>query len=716
MTFRIADSANLRFQSPPLSGLSGRMGGGGGGGTPALFASVNADGFSATYGSTPPTYDPDNSPVFFTVTRQGFNSTGGATTLTQNLIVTRRMQQIAPNHLTLSTNQVVLSDYVYQGETVLGATNNSAEVSPKPVAQHIRRDRRIVGNTMPREWLEVSAAHRDGIACVEWTISNGGGSVTVRSSSVMVSDFSGDKLKVLCYRPAADVDITGLTDDADVTVNVKVYPRYGVTASILDSSAQTNLWEFRNTLYRKNVARFAAPFYAYVSPSGGTGAVSTDAATARLAPFSSFGAAHEAVQVANGNVNYAVIRIMEGTNTWTSGNATPRRLSTWGSGEMVVERDPLAVTATILAIGGTTVSLHTERSDDLAQWNQVRFRNLTISRTGVGAIQNNATNVRRLHIVWENCTWEFGANTNNLYNSDLTQDSYEGLTTDFTASSTHWNIAGTTVRHWLLRGVQSRALVISGWSIHGCDFHNAGVEGLSTNYISGGLSGAMITSTRFEDISETLGLVNFVNATVNGWVFANNIVEYPFANSVRILRLSGDGNTGNTTHCMIWHNTMPGSATNGSSNLFYDETNTSQGYGSTVLRTHKLHSVVGTIFSQMATKGDAFVNNAAHIGQIAFKYAVGCRGNFFMDSGDNPNTFRQLYRGRLSKNGPDLPPSLKPGFVTPGHVDDGVPGSGNGNYALTGGALAKAMVENSPWPFDVTGAARGTLASAGAYE
>jgi hypothetical protein len=689
------------------------------------FQAVNADGFSATYGSTPPTYDPDNSPVFFTVTRQGFDATGGATTLSQNLLVTRREQQLPPNFASLSSDQVVLSDYVYSGDTVLGATNNSTEVSPKPVAQSVRADRRNVGNTLPKEWLEVVAAHRDGIACVEWTISNAGGSVTVRSSNIMVSDFPGDKYAVLCYRPAADVDITALTDNSPVTVNIKVYPRFGVASSVLDSSAQTDLWTFRDRIFHK---RTAPPFYVYVGPTGndGTGVISTNDMTARANPYLTFGAANLALRnraAPNDNVDFCVMRIMEGSaTTWSNGTSSPRRIQNGASSEFVIEADPLAATTPTLTFATSAVSFHMEREPaNLAGWCQARVRNLRIERTGAGVIQNNAATVRRLHLVWENCEWAFGANTNNLYNSDLLQVSTEGLTTNFTGSSTHWNISGTTIQHWLLRGVSSRAGIISGWSIHGCDFHNAGTMGVSCEYISGGISGSMITSSRFEDIHETRGLVNFANATVVGWLFVNNIVEYPFANSVRILRLSGDGNTGNTTHCMIWHNTIPGSNTNGSCNLFYDETNPSVNvdYPAIVYRTHKFHSVVGTIFSQMATKGAAFVNNALHNGNAAFVYGVGCRGNFFMDRGTDDSTqftFRQQCRGRLSKNGPTVPPSLKPGFVTPGHVDDNVAGSGNGNYPLIGGANAKAMVENSPWPFDVTGAARGTLASAGAYE
>jgi len=118
--------------------------------------------------TSPPTMDPVGAPKYLYAIRQGYNTSGGATSFTDTLILTQRIRQAYPNHASLDASRVALTDYVYSTDTVTNVTNNSAETSPKPIANWVTPHRAVVGNSIS---VEIVAAHRNArsgvqVACV----------------------------------------------------------------------------------------------------------------------------------------------------------------------------------------------------------------------------------------------------------------------------------------------------------------------------------------------------------------------------------------------------------------------------------------------------------------------------------------------------------------------------------------------------------------------
>jgi len=208
----------------------------GGVGGPSLpITSVNANGWSVVYPSPPTEFAPDSSPIFFTVQRQGYNTSGGATSLSQSMIFTKRLREVWPNDAILTADQAAITDYVYSSDTISGVTNNSVEISPKPIWQWGVLGRRVIGNSL---YLELTAFHyemrsREQVAAVEFTATDGVTTVTQVVSTSTISQQGWDQKPVICY--ATTLDLSTL-NNGDITVNARVFPWVGTSPSIANSA------------------------------------------------------------------------------------------------------------------------------------------------------------------------------------------------------------------------------------------------------------------------------------------------------------------------------------------------------------------------------------------------------------------------------------------------------------------------------------------------
>ena len=132
-----------------------------GAGSPAVpFQSLATDGFTASASSPAAAVGQT-----FTVGRNGYDASANAITFNDTLSVTARQRTVWnvgwTSAGTVPVNdaaKVSLSDYVYQGETLSGATNGSTVVSPKPIAAWVNIERQLIGNTVT---VEIVAGHRD---------------------------------------------------------------------------------------------------------------------------------------------------------------------------------------------------------------------------------------------------------------------------------------------------------------------------------------------------------------------------------------------------------------------------------------------------------------------------------------------------------------------------------------------------------------------------
>ena len=674
---------------------------GGGGGAPvgpgiaALFANVNADGWSVDYAS-PPTFNPAGSPEQFTVTRAGFNSSGAPITFTENLVCTQRIRQPFPNHATLTADQVAVSDYIYSTDVVTGATNGSTEVSPKPVANWALPANQLVGNSLR---LELVCFHRDGqageqVAAVEFRVTDGTTTLTQIVNFSSVLGHAGDRFPVIGY--ACDMDISTLANPATITANAKVFPFIGGAASVLDSADNSGLRAFSPRKYRRDTARLAAPSYAYVESVAGnntTGAVNTNAATAKAAPCQSIaGAINRAVAV-NGTCDGLIIRLMAGDQALTSGVITASRTLSDGA-EVIIERDPDSARSACVA----TLPLVSFRPRLGAAGGQLRFRDVTLTRTAGGDFTGETAS--HLIVVFDMMTFNNASINSSMISPNA---SIQWLGTTVNNPSNSQTTAGLR-DHLMWRGVEMGApsINIEAWLVLGCSFNNFG----NLSHGSKTPSGSIIAFNFFRNFDTGIQYGSTVGAAVVQNVFETTKTTTTF--SIQF------ADTGTHIHCIVQHNTVAGFFTVGRSNLFYDQT--------AAPTNSKLHSVRGNIFNQINTKGDRFDSNGALLGNWQFLFGVGCYGQFSMfidaQSGGIGGSFAQAFPGLGAKLGTSSTVRQDPLFVDYEGVTSGpTAGLGGGNYALQAGSPAKAMLTKPALKFDLAGNARSlTAASAGAYE
>ena len=627
------------------------------------------------------------------LSRQGFTATGSAATIVENVLTTKRVRQPFPNQATLTASTVALSDYVYSTDTIAGVTNNSAEVSPQPVANWSIVDRRVVGNSL---YLEIVAFHRNGVACVEFSATDGTNTVTAKTSTPVVSGQAGDAGAVIVY--AATLDITSLADNANITANAKVYPRIGAAASVADSSLSAVARAFSPRVWRKNVSRASAPPLVYIASGGNdtTGYVGTDAGLAAASPCLTLtGAINRARAVLGataGSLDGLRVRFTAGT--WSL-SASPT--SNTVNAAVVFEPAPGVAKADVTwSVGASNIST----SLTYTQW-----KGLTIFRAGVNTLFSTAGG---------HCTIDGCDLNNNSQGAALGSTANTGFFLTGGVAITNWNqnqpLGAGTAELRMARGVSggtaNAGLSVEGWLVLG-----SALLGPRFLYGSRPSSGAIVHANILTRLGNASGGV-LSNGTDNmvGMAVVQNVFEYTSTSSQPSFRPSADSDTIDTSHLICWHNTFAGFDIYGRMNALYNDT-------AADLRSHKLHSFVGNVQVQINTKHDVFMSDGTRVGGWSYLYGVGQRGEFsrYRDAGGG--AWAQDYPGQGSIIGTvNTGVGNDPLFTSPAHTTSGpVAGAGGGNYVLQGSSPARGMVTDAPVAFDFTGVARSGTVAAGAY-
>jgi hypothetical protein len=443
---------------------------------PTAVAAIGADGWSATYPSPPASFAPDSAPETVTLSRQGFDGAGQAVTVTEALTITRRVRQPFPNHSSLTADRVALSDYVLATDTIAGAVNNSAETSPKAVANHATPDRFVAGNLIggdvqPIELLAFHYHARMGkqVAAAHCVISDGATSISVLVPNATVSNRAGDRAAVLVHR-LPETDISALSNGL-CWYDWDVLPHVGGAASVNRSGENgSGRREFTRRYFLKHPALQAAPPMAYVSTGGsdGSGVVSTSAATASASPFLTVLAAINAVHAAHGattGVDGAIIRIGNdgGTPFVLQSTAATR---TQRVAALTIERDPVLPRANArvsFGAAGFRPRLGGALAAPLAT-GALRFRDLAIVRTGALAIQGEAG--AHLELIFESVDFDNGGHNAAWLSSS--HDHHHG--TSFTNLGGNSPLGPGTGEHRCLRGIAIDIAhgTIEGWLVTGC--------------------------------------------------------------------------------------------------------------------------------------------------------------------------------------------------------------------------------------------------------
>lgn len=669
-------------------------------GTPAVpheLASINADGWSATHSGTPPTYTPDTAPIVATPDRDGFDATGSATTISENIVLTTRVRQPHPNETLPTADQVALSDYIYSTDTISGVTNNSIVTSPKPVAQWGLLDHETIGDTLRAEVVPFhrNARNKEQVAAVIFRATDGTTTVSQTVSTSTVSTEATDQNAVVVY--ACSLDVSTLDNDAAITLNAEVYPHIGGAASVLDSSDQTARRDFSPRTYFRQTGDVPVAYVDTVSGNNTTGVVSTTDATAAASPFATISGAIGTTGGLRGfgDANGAIIYLEEGTHA----------LEAAFGADMVMDSGALTITpasgatkaATIVQFGG---SAFRPRINAGGGW--VRFKGLTVDRTGTNGIRGESDSP--LELAFVDCDVDAGSQNATFGGTNAVVQFHGVPFTNLASSSLS---AGTSAVE-TLRGCSGTPVSnMEHRFMAGCAWTGGDAP------LDMGIRSESGTIAAFNSFRDWTGRVFEIAkaADVDGAVFTQNEIEYTSATGNPVIAIGADDQHGSTTHVILHHNTVVGFDLNGRNNSFYDQGGTA--------RTHELMSDRGNIYTQVNVKGDAFDNDATRTGHFAYHHGVGCQGNYTLYKAAGGDDFDFEYPGLGSNIGTSntvMNGGPASSIFTSFQATTSGPtaGAGGGDYTLVVASgpigIAQAVIR-----FDASGTERAATCPAGSY-
>lgn len=712
--------------------------------TLALIASVNTTFPAAASDSgcwsgewrtgTPSVANPDGgSPTLLPVVRTGYNTSASPTTYNVNLIITARVRQAYPSSASNTTSTVALSDYVTPTDSIGGVDTSGCDRVPTPVANWATPHRQVVGNTL--SGIEVLAFSRDAqsgseVAAVVCSATDGTLTVSGTVSAMTTSTRAGDQHPALVYL-CPDIDISTLAAGL-ITVNAKVYPWYGGSASIADSSTATvnvsNLRLFSPRYFWKNTS---SPFLVYVcqqavaSSCAAAGndtscVVSPTAATAFGQPCATFQGAMNKLKT-NGAVDNAVIRISSNTGTPPALAGPSTTSMTQNGGCLVVTRDPQVTRANaILTFGNSTGPLINTVTNPTGT-GCIRFYDMSMVRTTGNAIIGNPTNP--LEIIWDQVNIDDGSFTGSWFHATNRADDY---IYDAAITNVGANFLGPVAggNHRILRGLNLTSPgTIETTTVIGNNFVTP--QSLSPpNSLTS--DGEIIAFNTLMKVTIS-GLAGVTTAVPNGLAIVQNVWEYTSATANTMVGISNDATTNPTSNVILQYNSFIGTYIAGRTNNLYDD-------GATE-RVNKFQSCRANFHAQINTKGDVFDTDGTRVGNWGYLYGVGCQAEWtqYVDANNGTlvsgvKSFAQMYPGLGSSIGvsnttAQMATTLFTNYqavtcVTPGSscatFVAGV--SPPGDYSLTSGAGVLKVVAKAMLPKDLAGTTRLTTADTiGAY-
>ncbi len=702
----------------------------GGGGAAPLLSSVATDGWQGVWADgTPPTFDPNGAPVYQTFTRQGFDATATAISFSEQIPMLRRVRQPYPNEALPTASNVALGDYILSTDSASGVTNNSTEISPKPIANWVMRDRQLVGDTIDWEIVAFHYSARDNkqVACVRVRANDGTTQTPWQVvSTTAISSYCEDANPVEVYRGTLDVSTLADGPASAPTLcwlEAEVYPHVGADnatyslSSVLKSEQNSDARDFSRRYFGRSTARAATPPLAYVISTGNdaTGVWSTTAATAEASPFATVAGAMVAMDVGAGN-QAATNSIMDGcrirvldTVPLGATIATNRALKV---ASVVVERAPATSRANAIVTwsGGWRPRLSGALYAPLTE-GAITFYDVTLNRTAAVLLTGDGLQLQFHNAIFNN-------NSATGFRGTLCHPYFFGCVMPATAP-TMGTSANLEMR--MIRGlvVDMNNLAHEFFCDIGCNITRT--TGL-TYAVANETKSFIGYSNKWLNPSSSGGVVAIQSSTngtlLGGIAWVQNLIEaIHTTTSTAGFRVSNDSPAyGSITHAVIHHNTDTGWSGLNRSNFAYDESPVAKSPA------HKFISYVGNLLSQLNNKGDIFDLDGTKLAAFAFTHGVGCRGTFTQFAVASPATESQTFPGLAAKIGTNNLDRQNPLFTnyqgTGPLTGTGGPiaGAGGGTYTLTGPSPARSMVVKPVLAFDLAGSARPTSNdAAGAY-
>lgn len=692
-----------------------------------LQASINSDGWSATIRiegvGVGGTYDfgfgakndPANAKIFFTLTSQGYNTSGVLGTTQRTVYGTFDINEGArrlpyPNQTTPDETAVVsdvdivipLSDYVYSADTAisvdvgagwytqgtasnsisgLSVTNNSTAAYQKPVGNWAYPGMSLVTADFP---IEFSAFHRHDVACVIFSVTD-----TVTTETYTVTDLTisplPDYRSVLTYRQV--VDITNMNEGA-IIVDAVVYPKVGNASSMLDTGDAVNTWPtplYTSQTYR--IDRLNDHGFTVVDPTNGndgTGvAYSTQSAAEAGLAFQTIPAALTAIQafnLANAGHNDA------------------------GGGTVLLPED--------------SIELDTNNGAVTTEWTVFKPISTATPANVIITVSTTLSDVPRMTKI-ENCVVS-GAGFIGADNVDMLW--FDGVDMQMTGTLTVYRTPASFATHctgFFEREFDQFSTNMTNWAIvRGNNFPakhdaNAAYTVLGNRNVNlkerdndaGGLQpikNNCIWAFNYLDHSVDVVQIQMgVSDNLDGFAMVQNAMIRYGSQTAPFVQISADGTTTTTSNVIIWHNTIAGAR----GNFAYNDIEIGGPYA------QDYWSVINNIFSNYNNKDDTFGSNSDATGGWPVGYSVGGTGNFFRTSATD-EWFGE-FQGVGANKGTAATP-LEPLYVDDQSADGG--NTSGGDYHLQETSPARDLVLRDVLPFDLDGRARLPSGSTGAFE
>lgn len=736
-------------------------GGGGASGLAAPFTRVNGpadDAYTAAIAGAFNGWSVDHASAIsdlepFDVDREGYNALAQATTHRDRAYVTRKVRQPAPNasSANLSPTTYALSNYVLDGNTLFGgATNNSSEISPKPIAKIVTLARDVIGNTIggtthPVEVIagQWFARSRREVAAVKYIFSDGSNpNVEVVVSSTQISTNPYDRTSVTVFNPP-DTDLSSL-NDGKIAMDVEVYPWVGGAASVQKTVDWSNYWEFTTQYFLKNPTLLANRPVCWVGAggtAGGTvGSGGTTAANATAAEANKFGTPKQAADAAAAALTTGtkadglIIYFDDGTYDMANWSASyPQMLAV-----ITLKRSPTSTNraSVILRTGASTWNPNITGSliSGISR-GCVRFEDITHFRNGAQAIISGTPELQLV-----NCAHDNNGQTSSILVSSSAMLFINGLTP--LATGNQRMAAQTTPRICLIRGWNGDAqgnferLCIVGSEMLSTSALDNVASLLPKNHVIGYNKFFRIAGTSFW---------NNQGGDHDGMLSIGNVYEYTSTSSGHSMSMNNDSANYDAHHVISHNDTFVGWEARGRVNFCYDEGTAEKA------RTSRFCGYVAPILVSVYTKGDRFryenesgtggtVDGPTRLGNWAVLYGVGWRACWVQFRGNgalNTSNETQAFPGIEITVGNQGDPGVTwnnsstsvrhdPLFVDnkgcksvfeatgAGSSTTANVGAGEGDYRLQSTSPAKELVTNPIREFTTDGEAVGTNDNMGA--
>lgn len=694
--------------------------------------------------------DITNAKMVFTVTSEGYDTSGTLGTIDRTIYGTKFVRKPYPDATSTNldvpdesesggnvTLKIALSDFVHDDDSLvvsvesgfytdsaasgdpsnaaadLAVTNSSTLDYPKVIARWAWPGFDRATSTVLIEAVAVHRFAQNGkpVAAVVFEASDqSGNSVTQTVTDVTISERVGDEQAVLVY--ATTFDFSAFEAGDVVDINFTAYPWVGDANSVRNSRVgQDGVAQPSESLGPLHFINDSGGTYGVgyalvdsVSGDDGTGTVYASSAAAEAGnAYATIGNAASAIRTyhnstfSRDNAGGGVILLAEGNHAYPVVRPSPDLGTTMDTWLIITRASGASKANTIISSGGN-------RLNGLL----IKIEDVTISpsvSSGGGILGRAASDALWLHNNTINAT-----NTTPFfawYTAYATNNTVTELNGGFKA-----DFGGTRGPFALVRGNDSADLITSHFY---AVFGNNGVSG--EEFVEPSSNPASHAQS-----SNSIFAYNIVNNIVNDLVYANtddvadvafvqNVFERTGSDPSGVFNVSsGGGNGGNASNMLFWHNTFVGARQqhgyNSDGSVSVDKLNWASRFN---------------IFTEQGKKTDWFDDvtmspapNGVRVGNWPLLYGVGDIGNKSMKA-----SYVGDFLGLYAQWGPTA------GYSTPGFVSDQSyrtgTDTGEGNYRLvaTSTAIDSASIGTTVYdalPFDILGNSRYGRPDTGAYE